>query len=710
MISYALYRFECALRSSAVLGFIGIETIGLGIRRSFNNLYYGEVWTQLYVLIALVIIVESIGNLIRRRLRNGVPRRKEAPSDSETALRKTAPKDHFVRSLGMAAIIGILAAWNLGDILLKPGIEGQRIERLSRFLAQLTPDPVAPERPVPTWEERKEAWNTGSDQVIPWLTNLWKSPGQEALTNTVAMSVAAIILAGAAALLLVPWGARTLASAKPLGLEMMGGKIRGLIGAFVRGIFILTRAVPEYLYAFLLVGILGPSAWPLVFALALHNLGILGRLWSEVVENRNTSEPREILRLGGSRLQAFLAALLPLSLNRFILFFFYRWESCVREATVLGMLGISSLGYYISIRESFLQYDQILFFALLGAARRHRRRYPKRRPEKQTKVIENCLRHDLRNNLAVHIGEPHVPPPVSESLFRVIDSHKMEHVGMEIMHREFVLNRMVTVFVGRPINCSAFDPTAGHPDAKPLRIVIPAISSLRKRSPPKFTRENNQGGVEQSSLFEIFDKRTDRLIDRERVLLVAITQPPMLIPAISVSSVDRQLDKANPLFDKPAGHKTLRPVCARVIVARFKAIHFLDVVRLLGNIGDFRNCHLHPIGHLVIFHRCVNEIRIGTAFSKLGFNFTQKSKFVFLKTNFLLKSVDVAQHNSLRMKHRRLMRCRKETTARHRHPTRWDLTSMNDNITREVLILASQTIGSPGSHAGTTRQNLTTVQ
>ena len=368
MISYALYRFECALRSSAVLGFIGIETIGLGIRRSFNNIYYGEVWTQLYVLIALVIIVESIGNLIRRRLRNGVPRRKEAPSDSETALRKTAPKDHFVRSLGMAAIIGILAAWNLGDILLKPGIEGQRIERLSRFLAQLTPDPVAPERPVPTWEERKKAWNTGSDQVIPWLTNLWKSPGQEALTNTVAMSVAAIILAGAAALLLVPWGARTLASAKPLGLEMMGGKIRGLIGAFVRGIFILTRAVPEYLYAFLLVGILGPSAWPLVFALALHNLGILGRLWSEVVENRNTSEPREILRLGGSRLQAFLAALLPLSLNRFILFFFYRWESCVREATVLGMLGISSLGYYISIRESFLQYDQILFFALLGAA------------------------------------------------------------------------------------------------------------------------------------------------------------------------------------------------------------------------------------------------------------------------------------------------------------------------------------------------------
>ena len=56
-----------------------------------------------------------------------------------------------------------------------------------------------------------------------------------------------------------------------------------------------------------------------------------------------------------------------MSLNRFMLFFFYRWESCVREATVLGMLGVSSLGYYISIQQNFREYDDILFYTLLGA-------------------------------------------------------------------------------------------------------------------------------------------------------------------------------------------------------------------------------------------------------------------------------------------------------------------------------------------------------
>lgn len=369
MISYTLYRFECSLRASAVLGFIGIETIGLGISRSFENLYYGEVWTQLYILIGLVIVVEALGNLIRKRLRDGRPRTRQPAELTESSVRNTRPKDSLVRSLGLAGLLGIITAWSLGDTLLKPPIfEDQRGERFSRFFTQLTPDPVAPDIPVPTWGEREDAWDAGSSELLPWVAELWDAPGKEALVNTVAMSIAAIILAGAGVLLLLPWAIRTLASSRPLDLEMRGGKIRIVLGFLMRGFFILTRAIPEYLLAFLLVGILGPSAWPLVIALAIHNIGILGRLWGEAAENQTASQPHQILTLGGSRLQAFLGAILPMSLNRFILFFFYRWESCVREATVLGMLGISSLGYYISLRQAFLRYDQILFFALLGAA------------------------------------------------------------------------------------------------------------------------------------------------------------------------------------------------------------------------------------------------------------------------------------------------------------------------------------------------------
>jgi phosphonate transport system permease protein len=67
MCAYAFYRFECAIRSSAVLGFFGFETLGYSIKQSFENLHYGEVWLYLWTLFALVAAVELWSAKIRRR-------------------------------------------------------------------------------------------------------------------------------------------------------------------------------------------------------------------------------------------------------------------------------------------------------------------------------------------------------------------------------------------------------------------------------------------------------------------------------------------------------------------------------------------------------------------------------------------------------------------------------------------------------------------
>ena len=72
LLSYTLYRFECGLRSSAVMGFMGIPTLGLLIRQSHENAYYGEVWTYLYVLLSLVVGFELWGSALRKRLRGEV--------------------------------------------------------------------------------------------------------------------------------------------------------------------------------------------------------------------------------------------------------------------------------------------------------------------------------------------------------------------------------------------------------------------------------------------------------------------------------------------------------------------------------------------------------------------------------------------------------------------------------------------------------------
>ena len=55
LISYTLYRFECALKSTAILGFIGLMTLGYYLQGAFMQGNYGEVWLLLilfYIIIA----------------------------------------------------------------------------------------------------------------------------------------------------------------------------------------------------------------------------------------------------------------------------------------------------------------------------------------------------------------------------------------------------------------------------------------------------------------------------------------------------------------------------------------------------------------------------------------------------------------------------------------------------------------------------------
>jgi len=131
---------------------------------------------------------------------------------------------------------------------------------------------------------------------------------------------------------------------------------------------VFARAVPEYIWAFLLLILLGANAWPAVLALAIHNAGILGKLASEVIEDLDHAPLAALRASGASRSQIAVTAIAPLVFNRTLLFFFYRWETCVRDATILGLLGIVSLGYWIQDARARNHYDEMFLLILIGAA------------------------------------------------------------------------------------------------------------------------------------------------------------------------------------------------------------------------------------------------------------------------------------------------------------------------------------------------------
>ncbi|MDH3592972.1 MAG: ABC transporter permease subunit, partial [Planctomycetota bacterium] len=191
--------------------------------------------------------------------------------------------------------------------------------------------------------------------------------------STVALSIAAICLAGLFGGIASLLAARTLATPEPFlpGPRRPSRWMRfgwRFTCTGVRILLIFLRAIPEYAWAYLFKAMLGLTAWPAVLALAAHNGGILGRLNAEVVENLDPRTPRAMRALGAGRLQIAATALFPAALNRFLLYFFYRWETCVREATVLGLLGFVSLGWFITDAQVRTKYDEMVLFVLLGSA------------------------------------------------------------------------------------------------------------------------------------------------------------------------------------------------------------------------------------------------------------------------------------------------------------------------------------------------------
>lgn len=68
LVAYGFYRFECALRSAAVLGFFGHPTLGLNLVQSFENLHLREVWTYLYAMLFLALLAEAWSAAVRSRL------------------------------------------------------------------------------------------------------------------------------------------------------------------------------------------------------------------------------------------------------------------------------------------------------------------------------------------------------------------------------------------------------------------------------------------------------------------------------------------------------------------------------------------------------------------------------------------------------------------------------------------------------------------
>jgi phosphonate transport system permease protein len=251
-------------------------------------------------------------------------------------------------------------AWTCGDVDVGDAFSDRRWDNAARFVGELVPFPL---------RNGEFSWRGLGD----WISGLLAGGGAEAIAATLAIAVAAAVLAGTFGALAAPAAARTIVTPEPfVSSPRAASRISHLLSSVcittTRTVLIFLRAIPEYVWAFLWIAMFGFTAWPAVLALALHNTGILGKLDAEVLENADPRAAASLRRAGAGRAQILSEALMPAVLPRFLLYFFYRWETCVREATVLGMLGVASLGALVRDARASNYYDEMFFYVLSGAA------------------------------------------------------------------------------------------------------------------------------------------------------------------------------------------------------------------------------------------------------------------------------------------------------------------------------------------------------
>jgi phosphonate transport system permease protein len=301
--SYTSYRFECALRSSAILGFIGLPTLGYHLETAFSQGLYGQAAALLYLFYLLI-----------------------------ASLRIWA-RPRWIALPLVAAVL--LTSWETSFSL----------TNLIRFFSyDILPWPIRAQG----YYSGTQALDFKANEVLAWLGDVFVTQGLPGIWNSLVLTQITLVITTLF----------TLVAFVPASRLFFGVWINRVAHA----ILIVLRTTPEYILAFIGLVVTGPSMLPAVVALSLHNGAILAYLTAA-----NANRLKLELDVSKKRANRYLYEVLPRIFGQFLALLFYRWEVILRESAILGILGITTLGFYIDSAIAKDHLDTALLLILITA-------------------------------------------------------------------------------------------------------------------------------------------------------------------------------------------------------------------------------------------------------------------------------------------------------------------------------------------------------
>lgn len=393
--SFTLMRAECAIRNAAVIGAVGGGGLGAEIWYQIRFGAWDKVSTLILFTLVLTLTADLASNYIRRQLRSD-------PNHPRAIKTRSVMADlsRAWMGAGFAALIVVWSIWFMGwgntagpngtaKNFLEPASEilsGEAWSKLAFFERMLRPDFDLPALGLgdPKQVEAREAAGRNVSlfrdhppshlfQAAAWVS--WEQELNRWFVWRVIKSSAVPLAIAIVGTLLGVLGAILLTYPHTLAFQLEPAQFTGetphaLVRALrflqlvlARTVGLISRGVPEVMWAFLFIAFFGPGLVAGTIAIAIHSMGVLVRVFSESVDN--IPYRRFEQGFAGSRVTCFGMVAAPIAWREWMTYSFFQFENNVRTAVVLGLVGVGGLGFYFSFNFEWFRFEKASTYLLM---------------------------------------------------------------------------------------------------------------------------------------------------------------------------------------------------------------------------------------------------------------------------------------------------------------------------------------------------------
>ncbi|MEL4357092.1 MULTISPECIES: phosphonate ABC transporter, permease protein PhnE [unclassified Luteococcus] len=342
IIATALHRFDINLRTSVLLGYVGVGGIGLAIADALRSLNYQRGMALAFTVLVLCILVELVSGAMRAALLR-----------RPTGTARQRPTHASRPGVAVAALATRVqdrrAPDSLDERLLSPPWTPERVSRVVwtvLFAAAVAVSLLSTEiSPRVLWrgllnlpENLALFFPPGGTELLPDLV--------EALWVTVEIALAATLLGS---LLAIPIGILAARNVVPIPA----------VHTCFRVLIVVIRGIPELILAIIFVVVSGLGAVAGTLALSVGAVGLLSKLVADSLEETDVDVQTAVAANGASRVQVFFAVTLRQALPAFVAHVLYLLDTNIRSATLLGVVGAGGIGFTLLNAARVVQFDVV---------------------------------------------------------------------------------------------------------------------------------------------------------------------------------------------------------------------------------------------------------------------------------------------------------------------------------------------------------------